>query len=265
MSWWERSRRRSTLALIAFVVILLFITVGIVGALWPTNVQTNRHSAALSPSSERTTTTRGAHALAPLTTLSSSSVPSTGVPTTVGSRLTPLTIRESGNIPTYSRSEFGNGWIDADHDCQNTRAEVLIRQSSAAVGFTTSGDCTVASGRWTDPWSGAVTTLAHTFDIDHTVPLANAWRSGASSWTAAERVDYANDLIDADHLLAISASDNRSKGDRGPDLWKPPQPSSWCRYALEWDRIKVRWHLTATRAEWDALVAMAATCNPPRR
>ena len=144
--------------------------------------------------------------------------------------------------------------------CQNTRAVLLIRKSQAAVTFTTSSDCTVKTGRWTDPWSGVVTTVAHDFDIDHTVPLANAWVSGAWSWSQSQRVAYANDLADTDHLVPIALSENRSKGDRGPEAWKPPAPSSWCRYALDWDHIKAKWHLSATPTEWTALVAMAATC-----
>ena len=56
------------------------------------------------------------------------------------------------------------------------------------------------------------------------------------------------------------ASENESKGDDGPDQWKPPNQKTWCVYAIAWDRIKAKWHLTATPAEWSALVAMAATC-----
>jgi hypothetical protein len=104
------------------------------------------------------------------------------------------------------------------------------------------------------------TTVAHDFQIDHTVPLANAWRSGAWSWSHAQRVAYANDLTDADHLVPILASENESKGDGGPDQWKPPNHGAWCRYALDWDHIEAKWHLSATPAEWNAIVTMAATC-----
>ena len=69
-----------------------------------------------------------------------------------------------------------------------------------------------------------------------------------------------NDLADADHLNAILLGENRSKGDGGPEQWKSPAPASWCHYALAWDHVKATWGLTATPAEWSALVAMAATC-----
>lgn len=48
------------------------------------------------------------------------------------------------------------------------------------------------------------------------VPLANAWRSGASAWTAGRRKEFANDLT-RPQLVAVSAATNRSKGDQGPD------------------------------------------------
>jgi hypothetical protein len=105
-----------------------------------------------------------------------------------------------------------------------------------------------------------ITTVAHDLQVDHTVPLANAWGSGAWSWTHAQRVAYANDLADPDHLVPILTHENESKIDEGPDGWKPPNRAAWCLYARVWDRIKAKWHLSATAAEWNALVAMAATC-----
>src|SRR4029077_10041441 len=130
---------------------------------------------------------------------------------------------------------FGrSGWIDADHDCQSTRAEILIVESRVPVTFTSATDCTVAGGDWIDPWSSTGNTSAHALDIDHTVPLANAWRSGAWAWTAEQRVAFANDLADTGHLIASPLGENRSKGDDGPEGWRPPSTGSWCAYAQLW-------------------------------
>jgi hypothetical protein len=181
----------------------------------------------------------------------STSAPSAG--------LVRLTIAAPSHQVTYSRTLDFGGWIDV-RGCQDTRATLLIRTSQVPVTFTTSSDCTVRTGRWIDPWSGAVTTVAHDFQIDHTVPLANAWASGAWAWTHDRRVAYANDLADLGHLVPILAHENEAKGDDGPDQWRPPSRSAWCRYALDWDRIKAKWHLTATPAEWAALREMSATC-----
>jgi hypothetical protein len=175
------------------------------------------------------------------------------------SRLKPLPIAAPSHAESYDRGTDFGGWIDVD-GCKDTRGELLIRTSAVPVTFTGSGRCTVRTGRWTDPWSGVTATAARDFQIDHTVPLANAWRSGAWAWSRRQRVAYANDVIDPRHLVPIVASENESKRDRGPDEWKPPNRGAWCTYARVWDRIKVKWNLSATRAEWDALVAMAATC-----
>ncbi len=159
----------------------------------------------------------------------------------------------------YDRDLFGD-WIDADRDCQDTRAEVLAVESRVTVTYTTAAACSVVTGEWLDPWSGTVTTSARALDVDHTVPLANAWRSGAWAWTPEQRVAFANDLADAGHLIAIPAGENRSKSDDGPEAWRPPAASSWCAYAQLWTSIKARWDLTATPDEWTALQQMAATC-----
>lgn len=184
--------------------------------------------------------------------------PAPAPPPSLPGGVAPLTIADP-HPDGYDRDLFGD-WIDADHDCQNTRAEVLIAESQVPVTFTTPSDCTVSTGQWVDPWSGATSTSASALDVDHTVPLANAWRSGAWSWTPQQRVDFANDLSNADHLIAIPLGENRAKGDDGPEDWRPPDPGSWCHYAQAWTDIKSRWNLTASAAEWDAILEMAGTC-----
>ncbi len=170
-----------------------------------------------------------------------------------------LRIASLSHADTYDRTADFGGWVDID-GCKDTRAEVLIRTSAAPVTFNGSNGCTVKTGQWTDPWSGVTTTVAHDFDIDHTVPLGNAWYSGAWSWTHDRRIAYTNDVGDVRHLVPIVASTNEAKGDRGPERWKPAKQSAWCAYALTWDHIKAKWDLSATRDEWNALVAMAETC-----
>ncbi|MYI82394.1 MAG: HNH endonuclease, partial [Chloroflexi bacterium] len=151
----------------------------------------------------------------------------------------------------------------ADSDCQDTRQEVLVAESQAAVSYATGRECRVESGSWTGPYTGTTFTDPGALDIDHMVPLANAHRSGGWAWDSARKAQFANDLGYENHLIAVQNSANRSKGSRGPDEWKPPNPDYWCEYAVDWIVIKSNWNLTATDEEAAALQVMLDTCPTP--
>jgi hypothetical protein len=158
----------------------------------------------------------------------------------------------------YDRTLFRH-WIDADRDCQNARQEVLIAETLAPVTFTTTGNCTVATGRWYSFYDGLTETLASAIDIDHMVPLAEAWDSGASRWTPERREAFANDLDDPRSLIAVTDNSNASKGDQDPAEWLPTFER--CRYVADWTATKLRWLLAVDTAERTALVGLAAGCG----
>ena len=108
-------------------------------------------------------------------------------------------------------------------------------------------------------YDGETYTDVADLDIDHVVPLAEAWDSGARNWTAAQRESYANDLTDP-QLMAVTDNVNQAKGDKSPDSWKPPLSSYYCIYARMWVRVKYVWALTVTSAEQTALTSMLGTC-----
>ena len=162
-------------------------------------------------------------------------------------------------LPDYDRRDWKQ-WTDADRDCQDARNEVLIAESRNAVAYRTDRKCRVAAGEWLAPYSNTIVTDPRRLDVDHMVPLGNAHDSGAWQWSANRREHYANYLDDPQHLIAVTASANRSKGARGPDQWKPEDRTYWCQYAVDWITIKSTWELTVTEQEHTALVQMLDTC-----
>ena len=139
----------------------------------------------------------------------------------------------------------------------DTRDEVLISESVTKA--TWSGTSCTITGSWYSYYDGVTTTDPGTFDIDHMVPLAEAWDSGASGWTAAQRETYANDQGDPRSLVAVSASSNRGKGDQDPGEWWPLLER--CRYAAEWTATKARFGLSIDQTEKDALLLQASQCT----
>ncbi len=163
------------------------------------------------------------------------------------------------DLPTYDRGEWRH-WTDEDRDCQNTRQEVLVAESMVEVVFRSESECTVTEGEWFAAYTGTTVTDPGDLDVDHLVPLANAHRSGGWAWSPEEKRDYANSLDDPDHLIAVTAGANRSKGAKGPEEWRPSDESYWCEYATDWIRVKQAWGLFATPAEAAALQEMLAAC-----
>lgn len=171
-----------------------------------------------------------------------------------------LVVAPEAHDETYDRDLFGSGWIDADGDGCDTREEVLIAESVSPAQVDPYG-CHVVTGDWVSLYDGEETTDPSDFDIDHVVALGEAWRSGASSWTPEQREAFANHLDDPAALIAVTASTNRSKGDRDPASWQPPNRDAWCEFATAWTTVKVEWGLTADQAEVDALRNMLAGCT----
>lgn len=166
-----------------------------------------------------------------------------------------LTVATARSMAGYVRDARFGGWASQGNGC-DTR-EVVLKRDGTDVK--TDADCHVTSGKWRSLYDDKVVTDAESVDIDHMVPLADAWRSGADSWTDAKRAEFANDLA-RPQLLAVTAATNRAKGDQDPSLWKPPLHSYYCTYAARWITVKTYWQLTVTSAEKDALVDMLATC-----
>lgn len=160
------------------------------------------------------------------------------------------------NRDGYDRDLF-NHWVDADGDGCDTRAEVLIAEAEDAPSV--GSGCALSGGRWYSYYDGVSQTAAGSLDIDHMVPLAEAWDSGARGWTADRREVYANDLGAPATLVGVTASLNRSKGDQDVAEWLPP--INVCRYLKDWVTAKVRWGLSQDSGEKAAIQGAASSCT----
>lgn len=160
------------------------------------------------------------------------------------------------NTSAYDRDVQFGGWTDADGDCRNTRQEVL-QQEGSGVTWNSRG-CSVAGGTWRSFYDGRTYTSPAQVQIDHLVPVSEAWDSGAHLWSRARRVGFYNDLGVAYALNAIPGPLNQSKADRGPEAWMPP--ADRCRYVAVWTAMKHRWGLRVDSTERAALVRYADGC-----
>jgi hypothetical protein len=159
----------------------------------------------------------------------------------------------------YVRSKF-TLWTMHSDGC-NTRYEVLIRD--AVVKPRVEAGCYLAGGKWVSPYDGFTTTNPTKIQIDHVVPLAVAWGSGAWRWTAATRKAFANDLGTRYDLLAVSGHANESKGDKGPDEWLPPKHSFDCRYMADYTAVLWRWKLHIDETQKAFLTNHLRACGWP--
>jgi len=160
----------------------------------------------------------------------------------------------------YDRDLF-RLWVDADGDGCDARDEVLIAE--AVTKPRVRAGCVLRGGKWRSKYDGAVTTDSSSFDIDHMVPLNEAWQSGAWRWNADTRQRFANDLSYWPSLIAVTASSNRSKSDREPQDWMPERTGYGCTYVKQWVAIKYRWHLKVNTEERSYLRSRLRSCGWP--
>ena len=234
-----------------------------------TSPSSSTTSSATSSTAARTAPTSTAPPGTSATT--TSSVPGTSPTTTAGGPgpggaastaeelLAGLVVRTADPAAPYVRDRFdGGGWAyDPETGC-NTRERVLIDES--VIEPQVDDRCRTTLGRWRSLYDGATTDDPADLQVDHVVPLADAWRSGAAGWTPERRLAFANDLTSPDTLLAVTGSTNMSKGDSTPAEWLPPDPTARCPYVEQWVRVKAAWGLSVTAPEQRALARLLATC-----
>lgn len=171
---------------------------------------------------------------------------------------------------SYNRDEWKH-WVNVT-SCWDVREQVLYDEAvkdstlilldksdnpTADVGQA----CSIKSGTWNDPYSGTVITNPKDLDIDHMIPLSYAAQHGGQSWDANRKQQYANDLTYGNHLIAVKASENRSKSDKGLSEWKPSNKAYWCDYAVNWITVTKNYGLTVSPNDANVLSEMLGTCG----
>ena len=235
--------RRLHRSLIVFPALALAVTVGCVSS----------SGAAQTPEAKKTTTTLKKK-IVPTTIAKGATI----VDPTALAVLATITVQNEYKTG-YSRSLFKH-WIDANGNGCDTREEVLIVESQSKAQVDAYG-CKVIEGDWLSPYDNVMHTNPSELDIDHMIPLKEAWDSGAWNWTSAQRQTFANDLSDPRALIAVTAGQNRSKSDRDPSNWIPTQKSYICTYLSEWVAIKAHWYLSMDQSEFGRIKnLLTASC-----
>jgi len=157
----------------------------------------------------------------------------------------------------YNRKDWPH-WVDADSDCQDTRAEILIRDSRGPVKFKRNKGCNVSWGEWLDPYTLQVFTKASDLDIDHVVPLAHAHETGAANWTREQKRAFANDF---ENLLAVEDNSNQAKGAKSPLEWMPDNKAFHCEYLEKWLRVKIKYKLYLSETESKFVMGEVYECR----
>jgi hypothetical protein len=164
----------------------------------------------------------------------------------------------------YTRDEFGPAWADVDGNGCDTRNDILARDLTSETFEPSTNNCVVVTGTLADKYTGTSVIFTRGQDtssdvqIDHIVPLSDAWQKGAQQLNADQRKQLANDPL---NLVATDGPTNGVKGDKDAATWLPPNRAFRCEYVARQTAIKAKYNLWVTQAEHDAIATILQSCN----
>ena len=167
----------------------------------------------------------------------------------------------------YSRDEFGPAWADVDRNGCDTRNDILARDLTNEAFKPGTNNCVVTAGTLADKYTGTTINFVRGQDtssevqIDHIVPLSDAWQKGAQQLSAEQRKELANDPL---NLMAADGPTNSAKGDKDAATWLPPNKAFRCGYVARQTAVKARYSLWVTSAEHDAMAGILEGCKRTR-
>ena len=143
----------------------------------------------------------------------------------------------------YNRRNWS--WVQVDN--KTTRDAVLAEEHMHVAPLIYNDKGKVINGVWLCRYTGNMYIDPRKLDIDHMVPLKEAYVSGAKDWSIEQKKQYANDTENPNHLVAVYRSANRSKGSKDPARWMPDVNRCW--YVKEWLKVKTTWKLSMDPVE----------------
>ncbi|MEV0382275.1 HNH endonuclease family protein [Nonomuraea sp. NPDC050643] len=178
-------------------------------------------------------------------------------------KLAKLEVKGRAPKTGFDRDEFGPSWADVDRNGCDTRNDILKRDMENEKFKSGTHDCIVLSGTLHDPYSGKTIKFERGQDtsmdvqIDHLIPLSDAWQKGAQRWTATKRKEFANDPL---NLLAVDGPLNGQKSDSDAATWLPPRKAYRCAYIARQVDVKAKYEVWVTSAEKDAMETILRGC-----
>ncbi|MGW4792778.1 HNH endonuclease family protein [Nonomuraea sp. MG754425] len=178
-------------------------------------------------------------------------------------KLDKLAVKGRAPKTGFDRDEFGPAWSDVDRNGCDTRNDILKRDLEDETFQSGTHDCVVLTGTLHDPYSGKTInfkrgqTTSSAVQIDHLIPLSDAWQKGAQQWQAAKRKEFANDPL---NLMAVDGPLNGQKSDSDAATWLPPVKSYRCTYIARQIEVKTKYELWVTAAEKDAMAGVLGNC-----
>jgi hypothetical protein len=186
-------------------------------------------------------------------------------PARAGDLVDQLTVKGRAPKTGYAREQFGPAWSDVDRNGCDTRDDILNRDLTAKQWRLGTHGCVVIAGFLADPYTGQTIPFAKAdasaVQIDHVVALSDAWQKGAATWSAPQRLAFANDPL---NLLAVDGPSNARKSDGDTATWLPPNKPYRCRFVARQVAVKAKWDLWVTAAERDAMARVLARCPGQR-
>ncbi|SDP09649.1 Protein of unknown function [Klenkia soli] len=273
----SRGGRRTLLAVVAAIAVLLGVGVGALGQDPTTSPTAATTPAPSTPAPSTPEPSTSAPATSSPTPAPVTLDPDTGLlgeddaaaavsaapPGTALAALAQLPVQGRAPRTGYDRDQFGSGWVDTDRNGCDTRNDVLARDLTAEQFRPGTNDCVVTSGVLADPYSGTTISFlrgqgtSEEVQIDHVVALSNSWQTGAQQWDEQTRVAFANDPL---NLLAVDGPLNQQKGDGDTATWLPPNRAYRCAYVARQVAVKLTYGLWTTPAEHTAMATVLTSC-----